>query len=323
MHIRRTSALHLAGRQRDFSQPPHQSRVLRTYSFRRSPGMPNDHGHDDDARMPRQKLYEDMHSSSSMRHSSYGGFGGFSGSGFASGYASHETGSPGHSHDKDHPGEIGHIGLFAAAIIPPLVVFLAVLGLCFFLSRRRRTQRRYSNAARAPLSAMEMASTRNNETREYRRSPSPAPPVSFNNLSPAPVIVSDRNNAYLTGLDTSSQGSRPQSYGDFDDISIRRSVGGTFAEPPPPYKASGHGDDPPPVAYEHEVAPLGESTDPTTSLHRARSPFADPYDDEDVPIVADGLQYRRNPFDDPESPVSDSASRLRFARRHSGESDLR
>ena len=55
------------------------------------------------------------------------------------------------------------------------------------------------------------------------------------------------------------------------------------------------------------------------ALNRARSPFADPYEDEDEPVVADGLQYRRNPFADPESPAS--SQRLRFGRRGSDASD--
>ena len=233
-----------------------------------------------------------------------------------------QTGNSKQSADKEYPPELHDHGIMAAMVVPPVIVLLAILGLCFFLARRRRSKRRYSSAAKeAPVSNMEMAG--NDSVREYRLAPpppsSPPPIVNFDS-SPAPIIVSDRNNAYLTGLDTSSQGSRPTSYGDFDDNLARRSLGGTFLEPPPPY--GGHGDDPPPLAYEYEIAPLGEHTQHNNISYSSRSPFADPFDDDEEPDVADGMQYRRDPFADPESPVSDIGSRPRFGRRNSDVSDL-
>lgn len=240
--------------------------------------------------------------------------------------------------DKDHPTRLGHGGLMAAVIVPPLVVVFAIVGLVFFLARRRRSRRYYSSSSepKPPLSSMEMASSPTssysnvhiNETREYRRPPSPPPqlPPNLNDLTPAPIIISTgRNNAYLTGLDTSSQGSqsRPVS-GDFDDNMIRRSFGGTFADPPPPYVPKGQGDDPPPAAYEYEVSPLEESSGGVDAFERARSPFADHYayvDEEDIGM-ADGMQYRSNPFDDPESPVSETGNRIREGVRSSDVREL-
>lgn len=232
--------------------------------------------------------------------------------------AAHETVSHKHSPDKDYPSD-DH-SLLAAIIVPIAIVCLAIVGLLFFLSRRRRIQRRSApSAANTPVSAMEMASSGpNNDIRAHRIPPN----VTFTPATAPPVILSDRvNNAYLTGLDTSSQGSasRPVSYGDFDDNPARRSLGGTFLEPPPPYKTRSQADadeedEEEPPYEEYETVPLEESTDPMTALHRARSPFADPYEDEDEPVVADGLQYRRNPFADPET-------RMRFGRRGSEDSE--
>ncbi|KAK3066947.1 hypothetical protein LTR53_016472 [Teratosphaeriaceae sp. CCFEE 6253] len=56
----------------------------------------------------------------------------------------------------------------------------------------------------------------------------------------SPVVTSGQNHAYFTGLDTSSQGSHRGDSGEYyapSSAFTRRSEGGTFADPPPPYKS--------------------------------------------------------------------------------------
>lgn len=139
----------------------------------------------------------------------------------------------------------------------------------------------------------------------------------------APVIVAEGNNAYLTGLDSCSQHSR-RSEEESAYAPARRSLDGTFAEPPPPYGVSAaEGQPPNPYSVERDISTL-----PRTGS--VRSPFEDvQLDEEDDELYADEIPVsdgllgsHRNPFDDPPSPVSEIGSRPMFGRRNSAVSDL-
>ena len=217
-------------------------------------------------------------------------------------------------------------GPLAAAIILP-IAFLSLLAALIFLLLRRRRRRR-NNQTHLPPPKPPPSSP----PPMTRRRPSLRSPPNPGSMPLAPIITSSRNNAYYTGLDTSSHGGSEGSDRHSDDdfyAPARRSEGGTFLEPPPPYKASGslrstdegyEEEEPPPGIYD--LPRIGE---PAVLEQRARSPFED---QEDYIPVADGLMYtpmnggdardvrqsrvslRRSPFEDPDSPVSDIGGRF-------------
>jgi len=141
-------------------------------------------------------------------------------------------------------------GLYAATIVTPIVVFLALIGLGVWLLYRRRRNRSALAAANAmphrepedPFDNQpEMIVVTQNEEQKSAQELADSELVKRRSINsdqglPSPRTLSGRSNgnSYLTGLDTSIRGSRPTS-GDFGDQMNRRSVNGTLANPPPPY----------------------------------------------------------------------------------------
>ena len=108
-------------------------------------------------------------------------------------------------------------------------------------------------------------------------------------------------------------GSRRPSHDEIDYAPARRSLGGTFVEPPPPYKEALSMKSPtsgrslrdeeaalPYTIYEEQAG--ASALDLIHPAHRANGPFGD--SNEDV-TVADGMMYNQ-----PSPAASDSASRV-------------
>ncbi|KAK4553335.1 hypothetical protein LTR86_009635 [Recurvomyces mirabilis] len=142
----------------------------------------------------------------------------------SSGTAASETQNPlpltGNAH---HPHSMSHGALAAAVVVPILLALLAII--LAFLCLRRRSKR---NRERSPSGGAFLPAMREKFS-SVRGTPYAA--------APAPVVTSNRNNAYFTGLDTSSQGSRRGESGEYYAPPRRSEGGTTFDEPPPPYKA--------------------------------------------------------------------------------------
>lgn len=143
--------------------------------------------------------------------------------------------APPHPH-KD----LTNAALAAAVVVPILTVFSAIVLILLCLRRRRQNP----SPEHTPMVAAAGIKEKLGSFRR-RRDPPPPPPV-----SEPPVLTSQHNNAYLTGLDTSSIGSR----GDSGEYQVRASY-----EPPPPY--------------------IREPSPPSVDA-RARSPFEDPPEDQ-------------------------------------------
>ncbi|KAF2119969.1 hypothetical protein BDV96DRAFT_595573 [Lophiotrema nucula] len=205
---------------------------------------------------------------------------------------------------KDHS---GHVGLYAAAGIVPVVV-LAILGVAiFFYLRKRKRQRQQAAVVKTPR-GQEMKARPQSTVQpfmaaspvqpSYTAPPShPPPPASPTSpMSTQPVILGPiapaSNGAYYTGIDTSdivSVDDRPEN--------DRTGLGNPFAdtsslneEPPPPYRPRSLA----PSALSRDasvrtsIAHLSRDTSlrvpaahsQTNLIERSeRSPFADPDDD--------------------------------------------
>ena len=158
-----------------------------------------------------------------------------------------------------------------AATVSASVIFAALLGLLIFLllKRRRRHSQDGATAAFFPAMREKMGSI---GTR--RRQP---PPGSTSLPAPtavAPILTSHQNNAYFTGLDTSSHAShsRPPS-GEYYAPARRSEGGTTFAEPPPPYRAKTSSQR---SRQSRQEQPSHTSEDNASGNPRALSPFDDP-----------------------------------------------
>lgn len=126
-------------------------------------------------------------------------------------------------------------GAMAAAVVIPLLVALALLAIAFVCLRRRSKQGRRRLPAFVPAMKEKFS---NNSLQRRHIGPAAAERAAG---GAAPVVTSQQNNAYFTGLDTSSQGdsqgdSQRDQSGEYYAPG-RRSEGGTFLDPPPPYKA--------------------------------------------------------------------------------------
>ncbi|KAK5111548.1 hypothetical protein LTR62_004844 [Meristemomyces frigidus] len=172
-----------------------------------------------------------------------------------------------------HHDALSH-GALAAAILVPLLFGLLALLLAFLCLRRRRTQdqtRRHSAAAFLPAMREKFGKFGSVRGTSYT-----AP------VTAAPVMTSERNNAYFTGLDTSSQGSRRGESGEYYAPPRRSEGGTTFDEPPPPYKAKSvpsTGASLTRTSIPDVAEPAASTVIPTVHEPRAsttRSPFADP-----------------------------------------------
>ena len=106
----------------------------------------------------------------------------------------------------------------------------------------------------------------------FRRRPKPPPPPPATVTEP-PILTSEQNNAYYTGLDTSSLGSR----GDSGEYQPRAS----YEPPPPPY--------------------IREPSPQAMQEMRTRSPFDDPPHNHSI---ADSMHLA--PFERPDTPHSTS-----------------
>ena len=182
-------------------------------------------------------------------------------------------------------------GALAAAIVVPILVLFSAIGLAFMCLKRRKQDARLQDA---PVVAAAGIKEKLGSFRRYRSSR--IPPTAASAADP-PILMSEQNNAYYTGLDTSSLGS---SRGFSGDYANRASF-----EPPPPYIRD---PSPPPVDG------------------RARSPFDDPPDHqlftEDSYANTEGSRRVSNPFISPAvSPISPHGVDESASRRVSDVSD--
>ena len=146
--------------------------------------------------------------------------------------------------------------------MPVLTVFTAIV-LLFFCLRRRTTT---SLEGEPPVPA---AASLKEKLGSFRRRPKAPPPAPAPATDP-PILTSEQNNAYYTGLDTSSLGSR----GDSGEYQPRAS----YEPPPPPY-----------------------IREPSPQEMRTRSPFDDPPHDHSI---ADSMHLA--PFERADTPRSTS-----------------
>lgn len=178
-----------------------------------------------------------------------------------------------HAH---HP-TISHGGV-AAAVLVPILLALAVLLAAFLCLRRRSKQGRapFLPVLREKLGGGSSART-------------PATP-----MAAAPVLMSERNNAYFTGLDTSSRGSQSQREENSGEYyaPARRSEGGTFADPPPPYKAKSMKSQESAHSSNPSDAPAVPQLPPMAVIPALREPSehssSDPFDDPATPTTPTG-----------------------------------
>lgn len=152
----------------------------------------------------------------------------------------------------------------AAAVVVPLLVLALVLAAFLLLRRRDRTRPRITPGF---VPAM--------KERFGRHAQSAGASV--------PILTSSTNNAYFTGLDTSSNGSQHGPGEGF--YAPRQSEGGTFMEPPPPYKP--------------------KSPEPDTQSDSRATPAAvGPSGPPSVREPDDDRQDTTTPFLDSDTPVS-------------------
>lgn len=189
-------------------------------------------------------------------------------------------------------------GEIAAAVIMPILAAIALFALLFFCRRRRRGTPSPRSTAFLPAMREKMGYFRyacpctllsiplipSANTRISHRPTSPStisdpstPTTTTAGGLPAPILTAARNTTYYTGLDTSSHGSHRSQHstsqegrGGEEFYAPRRSEGGTFADPPPPY---GHENKPPQLPPFDVEAPHLRTPSP---VRRTRSPFDDP-----------------------------------------------
>ncbi|KAK5690648.1 hypothetical protein LTR97_012204 [Elasticomyces elasticus] len=175
----------------------------------------------------------------------------------------------------------GHHGIssstLAAAVVIPLLFALAALIGAFFCIRRKN-RRILASQHHALASTSPSAGG-------FGFMPAMREKLGGTQTSAAPVMLGSnlRNNAYYTGLDTSSQASRGESGEYYAPLGseARRSEGGTFADPPPPYKAKSLASSGKRISIPEEdemvQVPLAAAAIPSVrEPHQDASPFADP-----------------------------------------------
>ncbi|KAI7243061.1 hypothetical protein KC340_g1021 [Hortaea werneckii] len=214
-------------------------------------------------------------------------------------------------------------GAVAAAIVVPLLFALLALILAFLCLRRRR--RRRNDLDSTPTSHTHfLAPMREKFSRSSPRNS--LPPTASLTTGP-PILTSPHNNTYNTGLDTPGTSHRGQS-DEYYAVPPRRSEGGTFIDPPPPYKPSSlassgrsatgtspshpqvlHSDrdllvPPPPTAAaaaSHATTPYGDyfhhrrSLGPFTDLAATTTPLADEPDSRPS-TAATASTFRAHPL---------------------------
>lgn len=176
-----------------------------------------------------------------------------------------------------HPVRSLTVGALAAAIVVPILTLCSAIAFLYLCLRRRKQDTRTKNAPVVAGAVTKEKSENFSRERELSSPSSPAEP---------PVLMSEQNNAYYTGLDTSSLGSRPNS----GDYQARVSY-----EPPPPY-------------IREPSPPLVDG--------RARSPFEDPPDHqwptEDSHVAGVGQEASRGAaqaYTETISPINEASSR--------------
>ena len=120
---------------------------------------------------------------------------------------------------------LGNSALVAAIAVPILTLFSAI-ALLFFCLRRRKQNSQQAEPA-IPLGA-----AGKEEEEGSFRPPAPTAPGGTTTTKPPPHVISERNDAYNTGLDTSSLGSRGSGGGGEDQPCA------SHEPPPPPYTRS-------------------------------------------------------------------------------------
>ena len=204
-------------------------------------------------------------------------------------------------------------GTLAAAIILPVLAFLSAITLIGCCLRRRSSRNRGSpNPTHITPAAMK------EKLGSFRRSQNPPPPPS----PPAEphILTTEMNNAYFTGLDTSSFGSRGTS-GEYQPR--------TSDEPPPPYIRDLS--PPPPLSTEYAgPSPFDDQEEGTgaysdgflplergagASIHYANDVpsyevggdarnMGESYTSDTASLrIGGGSTPQSNPFEDPVSPV--------------------
>ncbi|KAK3723632.1 hypothetical protein LTR37_001513 [Vermiconidia calcicola] len=117
--------------------------------------------------------------------------------------------------------------ILVAAIVVPILAILTGILLAFFFLRRRSLK----NSRTASALTNEKV-----DSSSMRDSPPPSAfPLPRIAVAAPPIVTSQQNNTYNTGLDTWSSSSRSQSMREGGDYAPRLSSGSAWVEPPPPY----------------------------------------------------------------------------------------
>ncbi|KAK3723889.1 hypothetical protein LTR37_001373 [Vermiconidia calcicola] len=138
--------------------------------------------------------------------------------------------------------------ILVAAIVVPILAILTGIMLAFFLLRRRSLKNSRTTSA--------LTNEKLDDSSIQESHPPSAFPLPRIAVAAPPIVTSQQNNAYNTGLDTWSSSSRSQSMREGEDYAPRFSGGSAWVEPPPPYST--------PALLNMDV---GEAS---------RSPFEDP-----------------------------------------------
>ncbi|KAI6853588.1 hypothetical protein KC323_g9280, partial [Hortaea werneckii] len=123
-------------------------------------------------------------------------------------------------------------GAVAAAVVVPLLFALLALVLALLCLRRHRRRNRLNSATTSHTHFLTPM-----REKFSRSSPRNSLPPTTGNATGPPILTSPHINTYNTGLDTPGTSHRGQS-DEYYAVPPRRSEGGTFIDPPPPYKPS-------------------------------------------------------------------------------------
>lgn len=134
--------------------------------------------------------------------------------------------------EHHHSDELSDGELATAIVVPIVFVVAFILALIFFCMRRRKKDGREREGS---LGAKFIPASIKEKWSSVRTSN-----ASSSAPQEQPVLTNTQNNAYNTGLDTSSHGSGDRSQQHSGEFTPgRRSEGGTtFEQPPPPYNVS-------------------------------------------------------------------------------------
>ncbi|GAB1739793.1 hypothetical protein NU219Hw_g4729t1 [Hortaea werneckii] len=154
-------------------------------------------------------------------------------------------------------------GAVAAAIVVPLLFALLAFILTILCLRRRRRRRHHLHSTTPSSHTHFLTPIREKFSRSSPRNSLPVVPPTASLTTGPPIVTSPHNNTYNTGLDTPGTSHRGQSSDEYY-APARRSEGGTFLDPPPPYKPS-----------SLASSTSGRSAEDRTLPHRGPTPYPD------------------------------------------------